>query len=545
MSDRRNPGPVSRAARTTLDGSTVGTETSRRAKPTRTVPGLTVLAHPDSGRIGDRSPLSLAGRASSVAISRIEPDFFPQNGDTSAPLGDRHLSRTPILSIDRQEDLVISPASRRLTFEGQLLVEPRQVSNQELCRGVVLVLANRVALLLHPMTVPLPEPLSDFDMVGISRALIEVQHDINRVRDLKVPVLLLGETGTGKELVARGIHDRGARSAGPFVAVNMAALPPSVAAAELFGTLKGAYTGADRSRRGLVQEATGGTLFLDEVGAMPSEVQVLLLRFLEDQQARPLGATQAELVDVRVVAATDSDLDLAVEDGRFSRALLQRFGGYEIRLPPLRERKDDIGLLLHHFLAMELAELERSERLIDPGMGRLPWLPAALWPLLVNYSWPGNVRELRNLARRIAIRYHDGEVDIEEIGRTLSGSEEPGEAIESLRVSRRAPNKSYRSPSEVSDEELEMALRAHAWEIPQAAAQLGVSRPSMYNLIDRHPTLRKASDLGREELERELGRGSRGLSELASRLEVSRTALKSRLRELQLNGPGQRPTESS
>jgi two-component system, NtrC family, nitrogen regulation response regulator GlnG len=528
-----------------LDGSTIGTEASRWTRPIGTVPGLTVLAHPDPGRIGHRAPLALKEIGSSVSVSRVEPALVGLGGGAAHPLADRHLSRGAILAIERRDGLVLVPRGQRFTAGGREVREPITIDGGELRSGVVLVLANRVALLLHSMTVPLPEPLPGFEMVGIGRAAIEMQAEVQRVRDLRVPVLLLGETGTGKELMARAIHERGARSAGPFVAVNMAALPPTVAAAELFGAVKGAFTGADRPRPGLIRQATGGTLFLDEIGAMPAEVQMLLLRFLEDHEVRSLGSTSGERVDVRVVAATDSDLERAVEDGRFSRPLLQRFGGYQIELAPLRERKDDLGLLLHHFLAAELSDLGKSRLLLDPGPGRVPWLPAELFVVLAEHSWPGNVRELRNVARRIAIRFHDADVDVGEIARSLQAGDRARAEIDAVLpdLGRRAPRRSYRQPVEVSNEELEQAMRECRWDVRRSAEKLGVSRPSLYNLIGRHPSLRKASDVGADEIERGFRECGGDLEALVDRLQVSRTALKTRLRDLGLRdrSSGPRP----
>jgi len=509
-----------------LDAPTVDTDAEPRKTDVARMPGLTVLAHPRPDRVGTRVPLAALRESGTVSLSRLEPLFVPAVGDSYAPLEDRHLSREAIVTFRADPGLSLHPGAQRFTLDGRPVRGPVEVSADRLRDGLVIVLARRVALLLHEMVVPPLEPLPGFELLGGSHALIEVQREVQRVRNLPVPVLLHGETGTGKELVARSIHRAGDRADEPFVAVNMAALPPTLAAAELFGVARGAYTGADRQRSGLVREALGGTLFLDEVGIMPSDVQVLLLRFLEDREVRPVGATRGEQVDVRVIAATDSDLDRAVDTGGFSLALLQRLCGYEITLPPLRERKDDLGLLLYHFLARELRALGKEELLSDPGEGRRPWLPADVFAVLARHSWPGNVRELGNVARRLAIRYHDRAVVARgSVDELLGVARQPRTALRHSEKNRR-----YRDPVDVTTAELTETLRACRWDVKGAAEALGVSRSSLYNLIDRDPRLRKASDLDDREIEDAYRACGGDLERMVDRLEVSKAGLATRLR---------------
>src|SRR6185369_2634420 len=186
-------------------------------------------------------------------------------------------------------------------------------------------------------------------------------------------------------------------------AVNMGAIPPALAAAELFGAARGAFTGADQRRTGYFSQAHGGTLFLDEIGETPPEVQVLLLRALETGEIQPVGAEAPRRVDVRVLAATDADLEEAIAAGRFRFSLFKRQTAYEIRLPALRERREDFGQLFFSFLRQELEALGEAGRLDDPGPRGDPWLPAPLVARLAAADWPGNVRQLRNAARQIAI----------------------------------------------------------------------------------------------------------------------------------------------
>ncbi|HEU4537176.1 MAG TPA: sigma 54-interacting transcriptional regulator, partial [Polyangiaceae bacterium] len=181
----------------------------------------------------------------------------------------------------------------------------------------------------------------------------------------------------------------------------MGAVPKELAAAELFGAARGAYTGSTHDREGLFRSAQGGTLFLDEVGEAPPEVQVMLLRALETGEVHPVGAKAPVAVDVRLVAATDANLESQIRDGRFKEPLLHRLAGYEIRLPPLRERREDIGPLFYHFARGELEATGEARRLAPADPYEAPWLPAPIAARLVRHPWPGNVRQLRNWARQI------------------------------------------------------------------------------------------------------------------------------------------------
>ena len=245
-----------------------------------------------------------------------------------------------------------------------------------------------------------------------------VRADIHRLCDLDVPVLLLGETGTGKDLVARAIHQAGNRRSGPYVPVNVGAIPPSLAASELFGAAKGAYTGASQSRVGYFRQAQGGTLFLDEVGDVPSDVQVHFLRALENKEIQPVGADKPIPVNARIIAATDANLENAVREGKFRAPLHHRLSGYEVRIPPLRERKEDLGELILHFLKEELTAVNKLA-LISSG-GATPWYTPHVASMLMAYHWPGNVRQLRNAIRQIVI--HSAEAEFAQLPPSLEAS---------------------------------------------------------------------------------------------------------------------------
>jgi DNA-binding NtrC family response regulator len=230
-------------------------------------------------------------------------------------------------------------------------------------------------------------------LVGVSPRMQQVYHLIEKVSRSLTPVLILGETGTGKELVARSIHFHGPRKHGPFVPVDCTGLVSTLVESELFGYVKGAFTGASQPKRGLIEAASGGTLFLDEIGELPMEMQAKLLRVLQEREVRPVGATSTIPVDVRVVAATNRDLQKEVDQGRFRQDLFYRLSVVPIRMPPLRERKSDIPLIVNHFLERYTVDGRPSPVFSEDAMTRL-----------VSYDWPGNVRELENaISRALAL----------------------------------------------------------------------------------------------------------------------------------------------
>lgn len=512
------------------------------------VPGLTILCHPSPERVGEQAALIGLRRDGEVSVSRLEPDFRALDDEHRRPLADHRLSRQSFHLEQRPGGRLILDASAcptPLSIGGEAIDGIRQIAAEQLVEGVVLLLASRVVLLLHTLRPSVSRPPA-YGLVGESSAMLRLRREIERVADLDYPVLLRGESGTGKELVARAIQGASPRRDRPYCAVNVAAIPATLAAAELFGAAKGAFSGADRRRPGYFQRAHGGTLFLDEIGEMSPEVQALLLRTLESRDIQPVGDDQPQRVDVRVIAATDADLEQAIADGRFKEPLLHRLASYEIELPPLRQRRDDIGRLFFFFLRQELAELGESDRLADAGRRR-PWVSAKLVARLAAFDWPGNVRQLRNVVRQLAVASRGSETmevgsRIESLLAKQSGSsptENPqaesalGEIPPTGRQTRAAA-KTYRDPSEVDHDELLAALRAHQFRLQPTAVALGVSRASLYALIEACPLVRKASDLGREEIEA-VGATCDGRHEaMAERLEVSKQGLKMRLKELGL-----------
>lgn len=516
------------------------TGSDRQENACALIPGLTILAHPEIRRIGERVALLDLASGREEPISRLEPSFAAPGEPWRHPLADPYLSRSPLWLLPDGSGgvrLACRGSSIGVTADGEPVRGERLFTEREIERGVVLLLANRVTLLLHRLRSVTEPSLPRYGLVGESEPILEIRRQIRQVADLEVPVLLRGETGTGKELLAQAIHQASARRNRPYLAVNMGAIPPSLAAAELFGAAKGAYTGADQKRRGFFSRADGGTLFLDEIGEVPAEVQPLLLRALENGEIQPVGTEQIQRVDVRPIAATDSDLEAAIASGRFRAPLLHRLSGYEIRIPPLRQRRDDVGRLLLHFLRQELEAIGEAHRL-EPSSGR-PWLRASLVARLALYDWPGNVRQLRNVARTIAVESRgSAEVrigpQIEKLLVSFPGETRQMGTEEPVPGPSRAPARRRRSPQEVSDAELVAALRSNRWEPGATAEQLGISRAALYLLIDACPLTHKASDLERSQVEQALqGSGGR-LAQAAALLEVSEEGLKRQMKKLGL-----------
>jgi DNA-binding NtrC family response regulator len=269
-------------------------------------------------------------------------------------------------------------------------------------------------------------------LLGESAAIREVLDAIARVAPTSASVLLLGESGTGKELAARRIHELSERARGPFVTVNCAAIPDTLVESELFGHLRGAFTGADRDRPGKLRQADGGTLFLDEIGDMSPAAQAKLLRVLQEGVVEPLGGGRPVQVDVRVVAATHRDLKSMAAGGRFREDLLFRIRVVEIRLPALRERRGDVPLLADHFLAHSAAGGGGASAAAGAGRRQRPALSPAAQRLLLAYPWPGNVRELANAIERAVIFCRGGLVQPEDLPAELRGQQQDGAAARSL-----------------------------------------------------------------------------------------------------------------
>jgi DNA-binding NtrC family response regulator len=310
-------------------------------------------------------------------------------------------------------------------------------------------------------------------IIGFHRSMVEMYKAIARVAPLRVPVLILGESGSGKELVAQSIHDLGEHPDGPFVAINCGAIPDTLLESELFGSVRGAYTDARHDRRGALSRADGGTLFLDEIGDISPSFQVKLLRFLQDGTVTPLGSEKSHRVSVRLLAATHRDVKRLVAGSQFREDLYYRLAGYEIAVPPLRERVSDIPMLVEHFQNRIAADMKRQVA---------PASPAVL-DLLAAQPWPGNVRQLEQVLRRTII--DDGGLgNVQAVERTLRAvSPEPGTAAPHGEGAPR--EEALVDLDEAERRHIASVLRATAGNQTQAAFILGVERKTLARKMKR------------------------------------------------------------
>jgi len=309
------------------------------------------------------------------------------------------------------------------------------------------------------------------EMVGKSLAIEQVRAEIAKVAKTEAKVLITGESGAGKELVARAIHRASARSRGPFEKLNCAALPKDLVESELFGYEKGAFTGAAQMKRGRLEAADRGTLFLDEVGDMSLDTQAKFLRAIETGEIERLGGTRTIQVDTRIVAATNKNLTEEIEKGRFREDLYYRLSVVPIHVQPLRARRDDIPLLVQHFVGRFGQEHGRSMRRI---------LPEAI-EALSRYGWPGNIRELKNLIERLLIMSEGESIGVADVEAVLpAGTEE--EPVSEIRAAR----------DRAERDAILTTLRQCSWNVTEAAKRLGMDRGYLHRKIKRYGLVRDA-----------------------------------------------------
>jgi len=305
------------------------------------------------------------------------------------------------------------------------------------------------------------EDLPESEMIGSSAAMIEIYKTASQVAPTDATVLIQGETGTGKELVARMIHRFSPRAPAPFVAVDCASIAPTLLESELFGVMKGAYTGADRDRIGVFEAANRGTVFLDEIGDIELNFQLKLLRFLQEHEIRPVGSPRAKDVDVRVIAATNRDLHKMVEEEKSFRSdLWFRLNVVPIVIPPLRERRGDIPLLAHFFVNKYSAAYNREVKLMDSGIKALQ-----------EHTWPGNVRQLQHLIERLVILAPQGRLDRESVTAALTAMEARERAVETL--------------ADAEEDQIRKVLVATGGNKSKAAQVLGIERKTLYRKLEK------------------------------------------------------------
>lgn len=344
-------------------------------------------------------------------------------------------------------------------------------------------LANEVkeSFKSNPGRVPTQMPhieslVSETDLVGSSEAFIEVMKQVGRVAPTNLPVLITGESGTGKEIVAQALHRRSERADKHFVAVNCGAVPAELIKSELFGHVRGAFTGADKDRAGLFEEADGGTVFLDEITETSPTFQVTLLRAIQENEIRRVGSNRTQVINIRIIAASNRDIEEEIQAGRFRQDLYYRLNAVSINLPPLRERVSDIITLSHHFA-----------RSYQDKKKPLSFEPEVM-ELLEKYPWPGNIRELENAIRR-AVALCNGIVRVEDLPERIrdysSTAEIKGETTFEER-SEDLPDNEWQSLAQVEGQYVRKVLQFTGYNKQRATRILQVDRKTLDRMIQRH-----------------------------------------------------------
>jgi two-component system nitrogen regulation response regulator GlnG len=491
---------------------------------------LTIIFHPDTTRIGEVADLGTAGSPRQQVLGRLQPCFrSTRSRDQERPLEDGHVSRSALGLAWRGQQLLVERGATetRCQVDGTELVASISLQVAQLHRGVAILLGHSVVLLLRLGDAP-PAGLTggDSGIIGSSAYAANLSRQITEAAGNDLDVLIRGETGTGKELVATAIHAASRRAGAALVAVNMAAIPEGLAPAVLFGAARGAYTGADSATAGYFQQAEGGTLFLDEVGDTAPEVQPQLLRALQEREIQVVGGP-VRRVDVRVVSATDAELEGG--SGEFRSALRHRLGALEISLQPLREHPEDIGELWWHFLRREFAASGRPELL--PGEDSPP-LEIARWADLfhrcLRYPWAGNVRELGNRARQVALSSRSRLEPPRDLYAVLEAHVEgPADA-----AAAGGPAPPGRRMGSIGAEEFYQVWEAQGYEVAAIARSLGVSRQSVYRRMEAAADIRTAGDVSARELTDCLAEAAGDLRQVAHSLRVSHSGLLGRARQL-------------
>ena len=470
---------------------------------------LTVVFHPDLGRIGATMALGTLDssgslRLAATTVGRNAPTFVD-----GLPLSEPHVSRQALKLMHHPRGLQLSDASS----ESHLHMGPDRSSSMALSlsdleRGISIRFGHAVVCWLRLS----PSPVAPFegehgDFVGVSPESQSIRRLIRTAASCDLPVLLRGESGVGKEVVAQCIHGQSLRAGTPMVSVNMAALPETLADAELFGTAKGAFTGAEQ-RCGYFQSADRGTLFLDEIGELPNALQPKLLRALQGGEIQIVGG-KPQRVDVRIIAASDADLD---DVALFKTPLLQRLAGITLRIPALSSRREDMGLLLLSH------ETTRSTNTVSLALeaAQTSAHRAAAWASFIynalNTDWPGNVRAFLLAAQRHAL-------EIDQRSEAYSQRHSHGAGLTAEHTS-------------VSDAFLVSTHEASHFEIAETARRVGLSRQAVYRRLEHIPEIRLAGQLPDRELLVAIDHVGKDPTQLSRYLKVSRAAISQRLKQL-------------
>lgn len=467
---------------------------------------LVILFHPDFDRVGEINSCDL-NEDKSFSVNRYTPVFTNGAKGAPSPLLDLIISRAPIIvtQLSKYKFCITPPKSlMEVRINGVAVNQATDISLKDANDVMTITISNSIILGLCY----LPQNQiqhSSSSLVGLSAPINQARHLIGQYAKTDLPVLLMGETGTGKEFAAHDLHTNSARHSGPFVATNMAALPPDLAVAELFGAKKGAFTGSSHDRIGLFGQASDGILFCDEIGDAPAIIQPMLLRAIETNRIQPLGQDKDSEVNIRIIAATDRKVNDQGNENSFSKPLYNRLSALQITMPSLNSRKIDIPILLMHFC--------KQNPLWDKETFKVG---TRLIIKLMTYSWPGNVRELKNISNQILL----GEKPKLDIYTSAPNSSSANSSATS------SVKKAYRSHHSVTYQELITALDENAWRIKPAACSLSISRTSCYELIKNCPDIRSLEDIPKQEIKAALQKHPNDIAAMAKQLKVPQSNLK-------------------
>jgi DNA-binding NtrC family response regulator len=397
------------------------------------------------------------------ALSRLEQRGYPlvisdiyvddRTGIDILVAAKKHSARTPVILMSARGSMeTVMAATRNGAFD--YLAKPFELDT----------LLGTVRRALQPADADdeeiEPEELPETEMIGSTPAMIEIYKTVSQVAPTDATVVIEGETGTGKELVARMIHRFSYRAQHPFVAVDCTSIPSALIESELFGAVKGAFTGADRDRIGVFEAANRGTVFLDEIGEIEMGFQAKLLRFLQEREIRPVGSPREKKVDVRVVVATNRDLQKMVDENKFREDLWFRLNVVRLMMPPLRERRNDVPLLTQYFLNKYNSRYNRDVKLTESGLKTLK-----------DFTWPGNIRQLQHLMERLTILTANERIDGETVHDAISAMEPGSAAGETL--------------AETEADQIRRVLAATGGNKSRAATILGIERKTLYRKLER------------------------------------------------------------
>ncbi|MEQ3697478.1 MAG: sigma 54-interacting transcriptional regulator [Pseudomonadales bacterium] len=441
-------------------------------------------------------------------------------------IDDPYLSRTGFntsyresqgLTIDRGD------CKQDIDIDGVRLEQSMLLSSDVLTRGTPLIWGNRLVLLFHFRNSATSDIGVLHDILGVSECIQSAKQSILNLRVDSRSVLITGPSGTGKELIAQALHKESTRSDQPIVSVNISAIAPELVASELFGHKKGAFTGADRDNKGLFEKAHRGSLFLDEIGDASDKTQMALLRALEYGEIQPVGGDRLINVDVRAITATDAILEERIDNSSFRLPLLQRISSYTIKLDPLEQRLEDVGILALHYIRQHERDFANQYD-FAASTGMTSQLPQLLYAFC-RYSWPGNVRQLGNLIRQTLTDAIGNQQII--LPRCIQDHLDVVTPKKSL-------FRRKKRPRELNATEIESALRKHAWHPEHAADELGISRSALLKRAKDDAILPNTAELSADDIRKALVKHGNDKHDVAFALRITPKVLTRLMNEHQL-----------